>query len=724
MPKDFQGANLRGRSFAGESLTGANFSKADLRGVDFSKAVLTRADFTGATIGVSPFWFLVLTLGAFLLTVLTSLIIAYASVLVTIPLQDSPFNSVLEISLSFALALVFVGVVVKKGLGSTLGACGIALGAMIPVVIALTQVATGSIAEYVVIAVVVKSIGLAGIVAGIITGSVIVAISRARTNRAILILVIGLAGLAAYLGITEGIRNAKINAPLVWLFSTALTLAAFVISVYIARLADRENPKFSLIKSLAIVITTLKGTQFRFTDLTDADFTQATLKSANFSFANLTRTRWFQSQGLEKSLVKGTYLDNPAIRNLVISGEGQGRNFDYQNLQGLNLRGAQLSDASFIGAALSNADLQEADLSRAKLAKAQLYNTRLNRACLTGANIQDWAISLDTEFEDVQCDYVYMHLPTLEDQDPYRKPDNRDEFFRPGDFADFITPIIKTLDLYQRQNVDPRAAAQTYKTIDLFHHEGIDPGAAAIAIQRLAEQYPEAGLEVVALEGRGNEKVRLQARVSHQADPSELSKEYFERYREVKDLAYSDLQALLRGIEEKDQRIRSLEEMVLTAIQQKTFYVETYQNMGDTVTEKSSININAGGDIGSLSGIVSGNVSGVMNLGTISGNVSNTINQISEDSEEKAELKALLQRLQSAIETEPELSPEDKAEALEQVQTLAKAGQDPEDGPMQKAAKTAIKILKGTTAGLSETTKLVGEFANLLPAISGLLLLL
>jgi hypothetical protein len=132
------------------------------------------------------------------------------------------------------------------------------------------------------------------------------------------------------------------------------------------------------------------------------------------------------------------------------------------------------------------------------------------------------------------------------------------------------------------------------------------------------------------------------------------------------------------------------------------------------MSEQPSINIQAGRDI-----------SGLVNLGTISGNVTNAINQLSLSSEpDKLGLKELLTQLQASIEDETNLSPEDKAEALEQVKTLAEVGQKPEDNVLQKAGKTAIKILKGTVAGLSETTKLFQDCVKLLPAISTLLALI
>jgi hypothetical protein len=76
-----------------------------------------------------------------------------------------------------------------------------------------------------------------------------------------------------------------------------------------------------------------------------------------------------------------------------------------------------------------------------------------------------------------------MRLPTKLNPDPLRKPDNREEVFKDGDFADFIQPIVDTLDLY--------------------HNQGVDPRAIAIAFKQLAENNPEADLRIVGMEVRG-----------------------------------------------------------------------------------------------------------------------------------------------------------------------------------------------------------------------------
>lgn len=65
-------------------------------------------------------------------------------------------------------------------------------------------------------------------------------------------------------------------------------------------------------------------------------------------------------------------------------------------------------------------------------------------------------------------------------------------------------------------------------------------------------------------------------------------------------------------------------------------------------------------------------------------------------------------------------APDDKAEALEQVKPLAEAGKNPQDSGLQKAAKTAAKILKGTIAALPSTTALVEAGTKLLPLITKL----
>jgi hypothetical protein len=282
-----------------------------------------------------------------------------------------------------------------------------------------------------------------------------------------------------------------------------------------------------------------------------------------------------------------------------------------------------------------------------------------------------------------------MHVPTKDDPDPLRKPDNKQESFADGDFADFIKPIVDTLDLY--------------------HNQGVDSRAIAIAFKNLAENNPEAKLEIVAMEKRGRDKFLLRAKTAATADKSALSSAYFADYNQLKALP-ADNQKLL--LAEKDARIQSLENMVNTALQQPKFYAETYQNQGAFMPEQSGTNINIGGDV----------IGSTLNLGEISGNVSNVVNQLpSSPDPNQPGIKELLSALQTAIEAEAELSPTDKADALEQVKTLAEVGQDPQQPKKEGIGRRAIKSLKGTVAALPDTAKLAEACSKLLPLIAKLL---
>ena len=111
-------------------------------------------------------------------------------------------------------------------------------------------------------------------------------------------------------------------------------------------------------------------------------------------------------------------------------------------------------------------------------------------------------------------------------------------------------------------------------------------------------------------------------------------------------------------------------------------------------------------------------ISGVINLGMISGNVTNSINQLKESNTPYSDqLADLLSQLKSCIESEHELNFEDKEEALEQVSVLAEAGQNPQDGAMKKAAKTAITMLRGIKDGVPKAVTLVEGLNHLIPEV-------
>jgi uncharacterized protein YjbI with pentapeptide repeats len=667
MALDFSGQNLRGRNFKGrKDLAGANFSYADIRGANFSGANLTGANFSHAKAGLQRHWAIFLVFVSWLLSAISGFLWAFNGYLVSLTLNSSLNNQIIGwIALIILIAFFFV--TIRQGVAAGLGSVALAVALAVAPAVALAL-----------------PLALALALAFAFAGALALALALAFAFAGALALALALAGVFALpLALAAALAGALAVA-----LAIALAVTGTLMSIYIAWQAMKGNEKYFLVRNIAIAFAAIGGTSFRGAKLTNADFTQATLKSTDFRNTILICSHWHQAKMLDLVRPGLTYLQTSQVRQLLVTVQGQDKNFDRENLRGISLKKANLADASFIGADLSEANLQDADLSRAKLKQTQLDGTDLTGATLTGAFIEDWGITNTTKLHGVRCEYVFMRLPTKEDPDPLRKPDNKQEVFADGDFADFIQPIFDTLDLY--------------------HNQGVDPRAVAIAFKNLAENHPEAELEIVAMEKRGDDKILLRTKTAADSDKSQLSAEYFDDYNQLKALSQSQQLLLI----EKDSYVSDLKNMLTTALGQPKFYTQGDTNMSDI----SGINIEGSSNVSGIAGNNS-----IANLGTISGNVSIALNQLPDATDaEKPGIKELLSQLQDAIIQSTYLPEEDKTEALEQVQALAEAGKNPQESTKQKTAKTAITMLKGIFTGLPAIASLVEAGNKLLPAISKL----
>jgi uncharacterized protein YjbI with pentapeptide repeats len=463
-----------------------------------------------------------------------------------------------------------------------------------------------------------------------------------------------------------------------------------LLGAYIGWQGLAGDEKHAWVRPIAIAFAATGGTSFYKANLTDADFTSATLKSTDFRRANLTRTCWRNAEKLDRVRPGTTYLQDAKVRQLLITGQGQDQNFDGKNLRGINLQGANLADASFIGAELSEANLQDAGLSRAKLVQTQLDEADLTGATLTGAFIEDWGITSHTKLQGIRCRYVFMHLPTKDDPEPRRKPDNREEEFDDGDFADFIKPIVDTLDLY--------------------HSQGVDPRAIAISFKQLAENHPEAELRIAAMEARGEDKFLLRAATAPDSDRSALSAEYFTTYNQIKALAEAEVQKLLA---EKDSRISSLENMVETALQRPSFYTNTQVEQVGIMTNNPggfSVGGSVGGDIRNLQGDNNRAIQGDNNQGVLGDNNQVTQGQGAATAEEpltKADVIALLAELDKLVRG-AELPEDTKEEATMYLGAAKKATEKEEP-----KKETALANLESVAETLEKASKTVDAGANI-----------
>ena len=485
MSKDFSGQNLQGRSFKGQNLESANFSYADIRGTNFNNSNLRGANFTGAKAGLPLHWAIFLVMISWLLSGLSVFLFLFNGALISMIFDSSSIQNqssgwvalivttitfaiiirqktvtgavagVVFFPIVFAVAVVFAGAAAGAlaAAGAAARSVAAAAAAAFTTVFGVAVAVTGAFAAAGAAA---GALAAAGAVAGAVAvvaavaGAVAVVAAVAGTVAA------AVAGAGAVAGTAAGA------------VAGAVAAAGAVISSYIAWRAMKGDKKYALIRNAAVGFAAIGGTSFRSADLTDANFTSARLKSTDLRRAKLTRTCFHKTKLLDRVRPGTSYLKHPYIRQLLTTGRGQDKNFDRLDLRGINLKAAFLTDASFIGTDLSEACLQDADLSRVKLVQTQLDATDFTGATLTGAYIEDWNITNETNFRGVRCEYVYMRLPTKENPNPLRKPDNEAEVFTDGEFGDFIQPIFDTLDLYHNQGVDPRAMLCASLRLSLF----------------------------------------------------------------------------------------------------------------------------------------------------------------------------------------------------------------------------------------------------------------
>ncbi|AFZ03760.1 pentapeptide repeat-containing protein [Calothrix sp. PCC 6303] len=447
---DYRRAKLRGESFKGKDLAGADFSYADIRGTDFADAILTGANFSHVKAGLQRRWLLALILFALLLSALSGFLVAIGGSLLGIILADRSRENLYVGAIALGIISVFLVVTFWRGVATASGFLAISImsagvaAVLWAGIVALTWagivaptgamqlanavgvIVTGAVAVVIIAAgtiAIAGSVALAGIIGGLWTVTLTV------------LLTVGLCG-----AITIAFTSANPAADGIWLivnrhFIDGFTVGIVLLACYLGCLALFANKKQLPIRNMALGLATRRGTNFENSDLTDVDFSQASLKNTNLNQANITRTCWFQVKKLNFATVGKSYLANSQIRHLVVSKNLQSRNLDGWNLQGINLQAANLKDVSLIGANLSESNLRDADISRATLIRAELDKTDFRGAILTGAYIESWHITPDTKLDGVRCDYIFMRVPTKNDPNPHRLPTNWEATLQAGEFS-------------------------------------------------------------------------------------------------------------------------------------------------------------------------------------------------------------------------------------------------------------------------------------------------
>jgi uncharacterized protein YjbI with pentapeptide repeats len=592
---NLRGANfcesiLCGVNFKGLDLSEADFTNADIRGADFTGAVLNGANFTGTKAGLQRKWILIQSTIITLSLVVFSVAVAVSSwSLVSmsylmaglglffagsaysgIPFAAENYSIVpilftITVNAIVLISIIYQGFTVKAfATITTFMVAAVALITTTSVVIAIIHVIqfvqhggiydlnTVTSSEDQSLAV------LFSLVLSFLIGFVVLIAFTLTIAAAVAVIVVFAAATAAVAKITVRFPLGLIEALIAFAYWTSnLNIAVLPICLvvwigsHIAKQSLKENIKFAVIGSFAINFSTIGGTNFSKADLTKANFTNAALRNTNFRGANLTQVYWKNAYNLERSVLGNSYLQNPQIRQLVTTLEGLEQTFDRLDFRGINLQNANLRCSSFIDTDLSLANLQGADLFEARLVRTNLDQANLSSAFLTGAYIEDWGITRKTRLDNVQCQYVYLKLPTEGDRDPNRMPPSEQGEFGENDFNIFITSVLDTLDLY--------------------HRDSINAGLAITILKGLTEDYP-VQFEIVGLEKRGDEQFVIRLKVFGQTSHFQIQRKYYARYEQT--LPLYDPRKLISSTDVV------VEEIIKTVKENPGTYIENLHNQG------------------------------------------------------------------------------------------------------------------------------------------------
>jgi len=593
--KDFSGADLRGANFTKANLSNVDFSSAEIQGANFhdanlceadfthasasidpslpkvdfrnakiegtnfTSALLNQADFTGAQAGLTRSWsFILYGIHIFLCLIsafTTTISITFFVYFFRASRQKPSFLVSIFIAFVSVIIIMIIRILLLNCLRDYVWTSVIS-GVIAIVIVLLVALITAITNEE-------------DLSSFFMTALLLVLILIVTTKATIFAIYED--SLPRYLGLIVYNLGSQAKNPNNHNITNGAFISAFLASIigaifgcWFSRSAMTENSQFNWLWRLYIRIATHGGTLFKEADLTDATFTSATLKGANFKNAIITRTRWRGVNSLEHTRVGNSYLKYLKVRQLVLGRNVRDKEFNGLNLEGINLEEANLSDASFIGTNLNRASLRGSNLEHANLQEANLDGANLSNTRLTGACLEDWTIDETTILSEVICDYIF--LERLPDRMAGRRrfppsPKN----FRYGDFEKFFRKDNSILQLLIRSEDNRQALTAAFRQLMQGNH------------------YQLQGFEMM------GEDALVKIQVPDDADTRAVENKFYQTYQtELEQVEQDHLQD--PGSHESDNQL-SLTEVIFKAFE-----------MGANMSGDRVVNINGGNYNESISG--------------------------------------------------------------------------------------------------------------------------
>ena len=569
----FRNQNLRGRSFKNQDLTNTDFSHSDIQGADFTGANLTGANFSHAKAGLDYRWIIKMLIFAAILAAIAGIAAAIAPYCSTTHFNRVPgFDTILPekrfypkksiglipallaFLLIFSANTSFLILNWRQGIQKALGTVFVTLAIAIPFLGILAALGSrfnqmlyplaqfrldtfiqvfnntnNSEISAIIISLVVSIIATIAVAISLPLAVTLAEVALGKLFRNLVIFeALAIAtittGIISYNSAKERIYQGTkeihfLTSPDYIVIATTISLAAVLVlfCTYFGKRILAEDEKYTVLRQIAIFILCFGGPSFRGAYLTHTNFTYATLKSADFSKAKIERSLWYNSRQLNWARVGETILENPEVRDLLVTRNGYRKSYQEANLRGANLMEANLNYANLKNADITNATLEAANLEYANLTQVQAIQADFTNTQMTGAcGLGTWNIDNTTQLDWVDCRFVYLlEDPKPETDDRERRPSSGE--FAPGEFTSLFQEALNTVDLIFRNGIDWKAFAQSYKQVQV-ENQGIQ-------------------LDIQSIENKGNGVVVVRVSVPPEANKGQIHSQFTQSYQEMLDLA-------------------------------------------------------------------------------------------------------------------------------------------------------------------------------------------
>jgi len=517
MPQDFSGQNLRGRNFKKQDLTGANFSHADIRGADFTDATLIGANFTQATAGLQRRWAIRLVIFSLFLALVDGCFLGVIG-----GTAGYFFNP--EIIEQFT---IIPGALLLIVLASCLGEC-ICPGWEVMAKVRLWVTVAGATSA--------TALGSLGVMLLFLMGVMVVCVLAVIMIAAGIVAGVGAAAAAAIVAVAVSVlflgmlTRFEVIGAVEMMAAVVAVLGLVGIGVSFAWRELAGDEKNNLGDTMAIPFASTGGTNFCNANLTDADFTGATLKCTKFMGANLTRTRFYEAKKIFVARFGESILAPFPIRTLLVTGNGRNKSYINANLRGANLMGADLHGANLKGANIMDATFQGANLDGANLTLTEAIGAVFTNAYMTGVCLEGWNIESSTKLDRVDARFVYLlEQPKPGTDDRERRPSSGE--FCPGEFTKLFQEVLTTIDLIFRNGVDWKAFTATF--------------------QKVQVENEDTELTIQSIENKGDGVVVVRVSAPPDANKAKIHSEFTQNYELALKAVEEKYQAIVEGKNEQ-----------------------------------------------------------------------------------------------------------------------------------------------------------------------------